>query len=178
MGIAGVKIVLAESLIVAWGEPVPLSRQIVDEQAVLEAGQKYGMLLLFSASSFEMKIMEVLSGIVSDTVESVTDEGYTPLYVYAQAENVSCNLLIWCSYDVRVNVDFEVPENQESISPIIILAIVIAIIAILVYLTFEKIAETVKYIIEHPLEAAGILLPVAVIVGSLTLLVIIRSRKK
>jgi len=178
LGANGTKLAVAETIQATWGTPVDLPSEQVDQQTVEQAGEKYGAVILFHASSWSWAIQDLMNRAMSETVKELQDQSRTPLYVHAQVENQSCPLSAWCDYDVRVTVHYQTPQNQQIVQALIILAVVIAIIVALAYLVLTKIDETIHFIVEHPLEGmtyVGALGAMAVAV--LAVVILVRRRR-
>lgn len=151
LGAVGTKLAIAEAIQATWGTPIDLPSETVDQQTVEKAGEKYGAIILFHASSASWSIQDLMNRAMADTVSEIQKQGRTPLYVKAEVESPSCAVGLWCSYDIKVTIQYQTPQNQQSIIAYIILAIIIAVIAYLSYLNLTKIVEALHYIAENPI---------------------------
>lgn len=178
LGNAGTKFVIAEQLYEArWGAAVDLPSMSIPQDTQVKQDTKYGAVSIFSVGGFQWDIQKTIDQAVSDATNKLSKEGYTPLYLYAKVENLSCTLG-YCQYGVRLTTQFQTPANQQEILTYVIIAIILLIILILVYFVYKGTTDTVQFLQTLPGIITVALIGGAIIAFSIAIVIAVRISNK
>jgi len=161
----------------SWGTPVELTSIAVSKDTVVEGDTSYGAVTIYSAAGWQWDIQKTVDKIVTDTVKGLNGKGYTPLYVKAQVEDLTCTLTVYCNYSIRLTTQFHTPKNQMDITTIVLIVIILIIVAILFYLVYKGIADVVQFLTTNPVWTA-LLLIAAILFSTAIIAVVYFNRRK
>lgn len=177
----GLKITIADQVYQAsWGTEVngtmnsiPISK---DDKTVLQGDTTYGLVTTYKVQDWAWTdVQGIVDKSVTDAVKGLNDKGYTPLYVHAQVENLTRNVLL-CNFDVRITTQFHTPKNQQDVEVLILIIIILIIVALLIYFTYKGIADAVQFFTTNPVFTYGLFLAIGVF--SIAIIVVVYFNRK
>jgi hypothetical protein len=178
----GVKITIADQVYQSsWGTEVsgtmnsaPISK---DDKTVLQGDTTYGLVTTYKVQDWAWtNVQGIVDKAVTDTVQGLNDKGYKPLYVHAQVENLTRNLLL-CNFDIRITTQFHTPAKQQDVEILILIIIILILVALLIYFTYKGIADAVKFFTDNPVFTYGLLLAIGLFSAAI-IAVVYFNRKK
>lgn len=171
----GLKIVIASQLYQSsWGNQVELPAVNVAQDTQMKADTTYGAVTIYSVGGWQWDIQNTVNKVVTDAVKAINDKGLQPLYVEANAENVSCTLS-YCQYGVRLTTQFHTAANQQEIITYVIIVIILIIVAILFYLAYKGVVSTEQFLASNPVTT-GLL--AALVAVAIAVIFVIYARRK